>query len=172
MGKVQVGILMGSASDWPRIEQAGKTLDDFGIGYEVRVISAHRTPSVAAEYATGAEDRGLKVIVAAAGCAAHLAGVLAAHTVLPVIGIPVEGGALNGFDALLSTVQMPGGIPVATVAVGKGGPINAALLAVAILATADDELRGRLHEYREKMEERVRAADAQLQEQRARPGTA
>ena len=170
--RVQVGVLMGSASDWPRIEQAGKTLDDFGIDYEVRVISAHRTPAVAAEYATGAEGRGLKVIVAAAGSAAHLAGVLAAHTVLPVIGIPVEGGALNGIDALLSTVQMPGGIPVATVAVGKGGPINAALLAVAILATADDELRGRLREYREKMEERVRAADAQLQEQRARPGTA
>ena len=125
-----VGIVMGSDSDWPLVQKACATLDGFGVPYETRVISAHRTPDVALEYSKTAESRGIKVIIAAAGGAAHLGGVLAAGTVLPVIGIPVAGGALNGLDALYATVQMPSGVPVATVAVGSAGPANAALLAV------------------------------------------
>ena len=121
-----VGIVMGSDSDWPLVKKACETLDKFGVAYETRVISAHRTPDVAIDYSRTAEGRGLKVIIAAAGGAAHLGGVLAAATVLPVIGIPVAGGALNGLDALYATVQMPSGVPVATVAVGSAGPTNAA----------------------------------------------
>ena len=136
-----VGIVMGSDSDWPLVQKACATLDGFGVPYETRVISAHRTPDVALEYSKTAESRGIKVIIAAAGGAAHLGGVLAAGTVLPVIGIPVAGGALNGLDALYATVQMPSGVPVATVAVGSAGPANAALLAVQILGTADAALR-------------------------------
>ena len=127
MAEVQVGIVMGSDSDWPLVKKACDTLEKFGVGYETRVISAHRTPETAIEYSKTAEARGLKVIIAAAGGAAHLGGVLAAATVLPVIGIPVAGGALNGLDALYATAQMPSGVPVATVACGSAGPANAAL---------------------------------------------
>ena len=157
-----VGIVMGSDSDWPLVQKACETLEKFGVSYETRVISAHRTPEVALEYSRTAEARGLKVIVAAAGGAAHLAGVLAAGTVLPVIGIPVAGGALNGLDALYATVQMPGGVPVATVAVGSAGPVNAALLAVQILGTADATLRERFHAHKRELKEKVAAADAKI----------
>lgn len=162
MEKVQVGIVMGSDSDWPLVKKACETLDSFGVGYETRVISAHRTPDVALEYAKTAEERGLKVIIAAAGGAAHLGGVLAAGTVLPVIGIPIAGGALNGLDALYATVQMPSGVPVATVACGNAGPTNAALLAVQILGTADPALRVRFHEHKAALREKVAAANERI----------
>lgn len=164
MGQIQVGIVMGSDSDWPLVKKACETLDSFGVGYETRVISAHRTPDVALDYAKTAEERGLKVVIAAAGGAAHLAGVLAAGTVLPVIGIPVAGGALNGLDALYATVQMPSGVPVATVACGSAGPTNAALLAVQILGTADPELRAKLHGHKESLRRKVSAANERIKE--------
>ena len=151
MGNAVVGIVMGSDSDWPLVKKACETLDSFGVAYETRVISAHRTPELAIEYSKTAEDRGLSVIIAAAGGAAHLAGVIASSTVLPVIGIPVAGGALNGLDALYATVQMPGGVPVATVACGSAGPVNAALLAVQMLAVGDGTLRAKLREYKESL---------------------
>ena len=157
-----VGIVMGSDSDWPLVQKACQTLDKFSVGYETRVISAHRTPEVAIEYSKTAEARGLKVIIAAAGGAAHLGGVLAAATVLPVIGIPVAGGALNGLDALYATVQMPGGVPVATVAVGSAGPVNAALLAVQILGTADGELREKFRQHKEELKAKVAAANDRI----------
>jgi len=159
----RVGIVMGSDSDWPVVQKAADILKHFGVAYEVRVMSAHRTPAIACAYATEAEGRGIQVLIAAAGLAAHLAGVLAAHTVLPVIGIPTPGGSLNGLDALLSTVQMPGGIPVATVAIGNAGATNAGLLAVQILGTADNGLRQAFHAYKTAMAEKVVAADASLQ---------
>ena len=162
MANIQVGIVMGSDSDWPLVQKACQTLDKFGVGYEKRVISAHRTPEVAIEYSKTAEERGLKVIIAAAGGAAHLGGVLAAATVLPVIGIPVAGGALNGLDALYATVQMPSGVPVATVACGSAGPTNAALLAVQILGTADAELRKKFHDHKEELKKKVAAANESL----------
>ena len=162
MADVQVGIVMGSDSDWPLVEKACRTLDKFGVGYETRVISAHRTPEVAIEYSKTAEERGLKVIIAAAGGAAHLGGVLAAATVLPVIGIPVAGGALNGLDALYATVQMPSGVPVATVACGSAGPTNAALLAVQILGTADADLRQKFHDHKEELKKKVAAANDKI----------
>ena len=162
MAEPKVGIVMGSASDWPLVQTACQTLEKFGVAYEKRVISAHRTPEVALEYSRTAEERGLKVIIAAAGAAAHLGGVLAAGTVLPVIGIPIAGGALNGLDALYATVQMPGGVPVATVAVGNSGPVNAALLAVQILGTADPELRAKFHAHKRDMAEKVAAANAKI----------
>lgn len=161
--KVLVGIVMGSDSDWPVVEKACLTLEKFGVGYEKRVISAHRTPLEAIEFSKSAEERGLKVIIAAAGGAAHLAGVLASSTVLPVIGIPVAGGALNGLDALYATVQMPGGVPVATVAVGSAGPVNAALLAVQILGTADAALREAFHAHKAELADKVAAADRRIQ---------
>ena len=157
-----VGIVMGSDSDWPLVKKTCETLDAFGVAYETRVISAHRTPEVAIEYSKTAEARGLKCIIAAAGGAAHLGGVLAAATVLPVIGIPVAGGALNGLDALYATVQMPGGVPVATVAVGNAGPVNAALLAVQILGTADAELREKFRAYKEELKTKVAAANERI----------
>ncbi|MBR4522693.1 MAG: 5-(carboxyamino)imidazole ribonucleotide mutase [Kiritimatiellae bacterium] len=157
-----VGIVMGSDSDWPLVKKACETLDKFGVGYETRVISAHRTPEVAIEYSRTAEARGLKVIIAAAGGAAHLGGVLAAGTVLPVIGIPVAGGALNGLDALYATVQMPSGVPVATVAVGSAGPANAALLAVQILGTADADLRQKFREHKAELARKVAAANDRI----------
>ena len=163
MADVRVGIVMGSDSDWPLVKKACETLEKFGVGYETRVISAHRTPDVAIAYSKTAEERGLKVIIAAAGGAAHLAGSVAAHTLLPVIGIPVEGGAFHGMDALLATVQMPGGIPVATVGVGSGGATNAGLLAAQILSLADPELRQRLAADRAARREKVIAADERLQ---------
>ncbi len=150
-----VAIIMGSKSDWETMRQADEMLTRFGIAHESRVMSAHRTPVDTAAYASGAAARGLQVIIAGAGGAAHLAGVIAAHTVLPVIGVPVTS-ALNGLDSLLSTVQMPKGIPVATVAIGPSGAANAGLLAVAILATSRPDLREKLQAYREELAEQVR----------------
>jgi 5-(carboxyamino)imidazole ribonucleotide mutase len=150
-----VGILMGSKADWEAMSQASAILTEFGIAHESRVLSAHRSPSLTSEYAASAADRGLQIIIAGAGGAAHLAGVVAAHTVLPVIGVPMAS-ALNGLDSLLSTVQMPKGIPVATVAIGASGAANAGLLAVAILATSRPDLRAKLRAYREKLAEAVR----------------
>lgn len=162
MENISVGIVMGSDSDWPLVKKACETLDSFGVGYETRVISAHRTPEVAIDYAKTAESRGIKVVIAAAGGAAHLGGVLAAGTVLPVIGIPVAGGALNGLDALYATVQMPSGVPVATVACGSAGPTNAALLAVQILGTADAGLREKFRSFKEGLKAKVAAANDRI----------
>lgn len=159
--KPLVGIVMGSDSDWPLVKKACDTLDGFGVPYETRVISAHRTPELALDYSRAAEERGLKVVIAAAGGAAHLGGVLAAGTVLPVIGIPVAGGALNGLDALYATVQMPSGVPVATVAVD--GAANAAILAAQMLSLAEPALHEKLDAMRIKMAEDVRKKDAALQ---------
>jgi 5-(carboxyamino)imidazole ribonucleotide mutase len=144
-----VAILMGSKSDWPTLETGAKVLDKLNVPYEVRVLSAHRAPDALAEYVKGAEGRGLQVIIAAAGGAAHLPGVAAAHTVLPVIGVPVESASFKGLDSLLSIVQMPSGIPVGTVAVGKSGPVNAALLAAEILGIKHPEIREAIRKYRQ-----------------------
>ncbi len=144
----QVGIIMGSTSDWDTMRHAAETLDALGVAHEVRVVSAHRTPERLYDYATGAADRGLKVIIAGAGGAAHLPGMAASMTHLPVLGVPVESKALKGMDSLMSIVQMPGGIPVGTLAIGRAGAINAALLAAAILALADDALSLRLQAWR------------------------
>jgi 5-(carboxyamino)imidazole ribonucleotide mutase len=152
-----VGVIMGSKSDWETMGQADAMLTRFDIAHECRVVSAHRTPLWMAEYASSAADRGLEVIIAGAGGAAHLPGMVAAHTVLPVIGVPVQSAALGGLDSLLSIVQMPKGVPVATVAIGAAGAVNAALLAIAILATSRPELREKLHKYREEMAAEVRA---------------
>jgi 5-(carboxyamino)imidazole ribonucleotide mutase len=149
---------MGSTSDWETMSLAAGILAEFGVPYEARVVSAHRTPQLMAEYAATAVSRGLEVIVAGAGGAAHLPGMVAAHTVLPVIGVPVQSAALNGLDSLLSIVQMPKGVPVATVAIGSAGAVNAGLLAVAILATSRPELRDKLQQYRNQMTADVRAA--------------
>ena len=146
-----VGIIMGSKSDWDTMRHAAEILTRFGVSHEARVVSAHRTPTLAAEYASTAEGRGLEVIIAGAGGAAHLPGVVAAYTVLPVIGVPVQSTALNGLDSLLSIVQMPKGVPVATVAIGASGAANAGLLAVAILATSRSDLRARLKAYRDEI---------------------
>ena len=162
--KPLVGIVMGSDSDWPLVKKACETLDKFAVPYETRVISAHRTPEMAIEYSKSAEARGMKVIIAAAGGAAHLGGVLAAGTVLPVIGIPVAGGALNGLDALYATVQMPSGVPVACVACGNAGPTNAALLAVQILGTADAGLREKFRAHKQDLASKVAAANARIHE--------
>ena len=145
-----VGIIMGSKSDWETMRHAAETLDGLGVPYEVRVVSAHRTPDLLFEYAATAEARGLEVIIAGAGGAAHLPGMTAAKTALPVLGVPVESKTLKGVDSLLSIVQMPAGVPVGTLAIGKAGAINAALLAAAILATSDAQFAGRLDQYREK----------------------
>jgi 5-(carboxyamino)imidazole ribonucleotide mutase len=152
---VLVGILMGSKSDWEVMRQAGETLANFGVPHESRVLSAHRTPHETAEYITQAEGRGMEVIIAAAGGAAHLAGVCAAHTLLPVLGVPMESAALKGMDSLLSTVQMPAGIPVGTLAIGPAGARNAALLAVAILANSRPELREKLRRFRSDQREKI-----------------
>ncbi len=157
MSNPLVGILMGSKSDWEAMRQASDMLTRFGVAHESRVMSAHRTPGIVAEYASGAASRGLQVIIAGAGGAAHLAGVVAAHTILPVIGVPMQSAALSGIDSLLSTVQMPKGIPVATVAIGASGAANAGLLAVAILATASPDLRTKLQAYRAQLADEVRA---------------
>lgn len=163
MAKPVVGIVMGSDSDWPIVQKATETLGDFGIPYEVRVISAHRTPDKAAQYARGAARRGLKIIISAAGGAAHLGGVLAAHTTLPVIGIPIKGGAVNGVDSLLATLQMPSGIPVATVTLGSAGPVNAAVLAAQILALGSAPLRRKLATYKETLKKKVAKGNARVQ---------
>ena len=153
-----VGVIMGSQSDWETMRHASETLDELGVVHEVRVVSAHRTPDLLFEYASTAEARGIEVIIAGAGGAAHLAGVVAAHTILPVIGVPMQSSALNGLDSLLSTVQMPKGIPVATVAIGASGAANAGLLAVAILATSRPDLRAKLQAYRDRLSADVRSA--------------
>jgi 5-(carboxyamino)imidazole ribonucleotide mutase len=147
-GRPIVGVIMGSRSDWPTMEAAAGTLDDFAVPYEVEVVSAHRTPDKLFDYAESAEQRGLEIIIAGAGGAAHLPGMCAAKTILPVLGVPVESAMLRGVDSLLSIVQMPGGIPVGTLAIGKSGAKNAALLAVAILARKYSGLRDKLKEYR------------------------
>ncbi len=149
MGNPQVGVIMGSKSDWETMRHAVETLDALGVPNETRVVSAHRTPDLLFEYASSARDRGLKVIIAGAGGAAHLPGMVSAKTTLPVLGVPVESKALQGVDSLLSIVQMPAGIPVGTLAIGKAGAINAALLATAILATNDLELAATLDTFRQ-----------------------
>jgi 5-(carboxyamino)imidazole ribonucleotide mutase len=144
-----VGLIMGSRSDWETMRQAAETLSELGIPFEQRVVSAHRTPDLVFEYASSAEERGLKVLIAGAGGAAHLPGMTAAKTTLPVLGVPVESKALSGLDSLLSIVQMPVGVPVATLAIGPAGAVNAALLAASILAVSDRGLADRLHGFRE-----------------------
>src|SRR6478672_11122477 len=150
MNAPQIGLIMGSQSDWPTLREAAAMLDALAIPYESRIVSAHRTPDRMSDYARSAAGRGLKVIIAAAGGAAHLPGMTASMTTLPVLGVPVESKALKGMDSLLSIVQMPGGVPVATFAIGKPGAINAALLAASILASQDHELAERLEAWREK----------------------
>jgi 5-(carboxyamino)imidazole ribonucleotide mutase len=155
-GSPLVGVIMGSKSDWDTLRHTDVILTDFDVPHECRVVSAHRTPVEMAEYAREAAGRGLRVIIAGAGGAAHLPGMVAAHTTLPVIGVPVESHSLKGLDSLLSIVQMPGGVPVATVAIGKAGAINAALLAVSILAASDPALRERLEKFRADQTARVK----------------
>lgn len=150
-----IGIVMGSASDWDVMKAAAKTLEEFGIAYDAKAMSAHRTPHAVGEWAEGAAKRGLKAIIAAAGGAAHLAGVVAAHTTLPVLGVPMPSKHLQGLDSLLSTVQMPKGIPVATFAIGEAGAANAALFAVALLALSDPAMAKKLDEFRKKQTEAV-----------------
>lgn len=164
----QVGIIMGSDSDLDTMREAAKVCEEFGVGCEVRVLSAHRTPHDATEYAGSAETRGLRVVIAGAGGAAHLAGVVAGHTTLPVIGVPIKSAALNGHDSLLSIVQMPAGVPVACVAID--GARNAGLLAVQILATADAGLRERLQAFKTELVEKTRDKDRRVQE-RVEAGT-
>ncbi len=164
MSEPLIGILMGSDSDLHVMNEAIGILEEFSIPFEVTVASAHRTPERVAEYAKGARDRGIKVIIAGAGGAAHLAGVVASMTILPVIGVPIDSSPLNGIDALLSTAQMPGGIPVATMAIGRAGAKNAALLAVEILAITDRELYSKLVSYRKAMTEDVEERDRRVKE--------
>ena len=150
-----VGVIMGSTSDWETMRHAAEMLERFGVAHERRVVSAHRTPDLMASYAKEAEERGLEVIVAGAGGAAHLPGMVAAHTIVPVLGVPVESRALSGEDSLLSIVQMPAGVPVGTLAIGRSGAMNAALLAVAILANSRPELREKLRRFREEQARKV-----------------
>jgi 5-(carboxyamino)imidazole ribonucleotide mutase len=154
-----VGIIMGSPSDWETMKRAADVLAQFDVPHESRVVSAHRTPDWMAEYARTAESRGLEVVIAGAGGAAHLPGMVASHTILPVIGVPVQSRALNGLDSLLSIAQMPGGVPVATMAIGESGATNAGLLAVAILATSRPALRARLKTFREEQASKVRRVE-------------
>jgi phosphoribosylaminoimidazole carboxylase PurE protein len=161
--KIEVAIVMGSDSDWPLLQETFNTLAGFGVGCEVRVMSAHRTPDLAASYARKAAASGIKVMIAAAGGAAHLAGVVCAHTTLPVIGIPVPSSFMNGLDSLLSTVQMPAGVPVATVATGKAGAVNAAILAVQILALGRPELAQKLVAHKATLIEKVNEGNARIQ---------
>jgi 5-(carboxyamino)imidazole ribonucleotide mutase len=150
-----VAVIMGSKSDWETMRQADEVLTNFGVAHECRVLSAHRTPKETADYVSAAESRGIEVVIAAAGGAAHLAGVCAAHTLVPVLGVPIESAALKGMDSLLSTVQMPGGIPVGTLAIGGAGAKNAALLAIAILANKRPELREKLRNFRAEQSRKV-----------------
>ena len=154
--KPLVAVIMGSKSDWETMQHADRVLSDFQVPHECQIVSAHRTPAWMAEFAASAESRGLQVIIAGAGGAAHLPGMVAAQTTVPVLGVPVESHALKGLDSLLSIAQMPGGVPVGTLAIGKAGATNAALLAVAILATSRPELRAALRKYREEQTARVR----------------
>jgi 5-(carboxyamino)imidazole ribonucleotide mutase len=157
MSNPQVAVIMGSQSDWEVMQQAAKVLKDFGVSHEAKVMSAHRTPDLVVEYVRAAPGRGTKCIIAGAGGAAHLAGVIAGHTTLPVLGVPMPSKHLNGMDSLLSTVQMPKGIPVATFAIGEAGAANAALYAVAILALSDATLARKLADYRAKQAEQIKA---------------
>ena len=154
---VKIGVVMGSDSDWPTLQAAAKLLEEFGVAYEARVVSAHRTPKLLCEYAETARARGLKAIIAGAGGAAHLPGMIAAMTPVPVLGVPVQSRALSGLDSLLSIVQMPRGIPVATFAIGEAGAANAALLAIALLANEDAELAARLDAFRARQTDKVLA---------------
>jgi phosphoribosylaminoimidazole carboxylase PurE protein len=167
MKKAQVGILMGSASDKSAMEEAAKALEDLGIGCEMRILSAHRTPDEVHEYVREAPDRGIRVLIAGAGMAAHLAGVVGASTNLPVIGVPMNSSTLGGLDALLSTVQMPPGIPVATMGIGGPGARNAGLFAARILALSDSALANRYRKFAEDQGKRVLSADKALQKERA-----
>ena len=162
--KPVIGIVMGSDSDFPIMEETVKALKSFDIPHEVRVISAHRAPAQVMEYARTAEKRGLKVIIAGAGGAAHLAGIIAAETTLPVIGVPIESSPLHGIDALLSTAQMPGGVPVATMAVGKAGAKNAAIFSAQILSIYDGEINGKLKKFKASLEQEVTAKDRAIAE--------
>ena len=164
MSKPQVGIIMGSDSDLPVMEKAAEVLKEMGIGYEMEISSAHRLPEKTAEYAKGARGRGIEVVIAGAGMAAHLAGVIASHTTIPVIGVPLKSGALNGLDALYSTVQMPAGIPVATVAID--GAKNAAYLACSILSIKYPEIAGKLEAYREKTRQELMKKSDELKSQK------
>lgn len=150
-----VGVIMGSKSDWETLRHAVDLLSQFSVPHEFRIVSAHRTPALMAKYASEAESRGVEVIIAGAGGAAHLPGMVASHTILPVIGVPVQSQALQGLDSLLSIVQMPGGVPVATMAIGKAGAINAALFAVRILATSRPELREKLRAFQDEQTQKV-----------------
>ena len=150
-----VGIIMGSKSDWDTMRPAAEILTEFGVPHECRIVSAHRTPELMTEYAATAESRGLEVVIAGAGGAAHLPGMVASQTILPVLGVPVQSRALNGMDSLLSIVQMPGGIPVGCLAIGEAGSKNAGLLAVRILATTRPELRAKLHDFQQRQRDRV-----------------
>lgn len=161
--KPEVLVVMGSDSDWPLVKKAVETLAEFDIGSDVRVCSAHRTPEEACKLAAEAPKRGIKVVMAAAGGAAHLGGVLAAHTTLPVIGIPIKGGALNGLDSLLATLQMPSGIPVATVTLGSAGPVNAAVLAAQMIALARPALRRKLTAYKRRLKRKVAQGNKNVQ---------
>lgn len=157
--KPLVGIIMGSSSDWPTLKVASEVLTEFGVPHETKVVSAHRTPDLMSEYAKEAENNGLQVIIAGAGGAAHLPGMVASHTPLPVLGVPIKSDALNGLDSLLSIVQMPGGVPVATLAIGKAGAKNAALLAVQILGTSDSKYRELIKKYKQQQAEKSKASE-------------
>ena len=161
-GPPLVGVIMGSDSDWPTMRRASEVLDDFGVPHESRVVSAHRTPGLMVEYAESASGRGLEAIIAGAGGAAHLPGMVAGHTILPVIGVPIMSRALKGMDSLLSIVQMPAGVPVATMAIGEAGATNAGLYAVSILARHDARLAERLVEFRERRAAAVRDIELEL----------
>lgn len=160
--KPLVGVIMGSTSDWDTLRVAHEVLDEFGVAHECRVVSAHRTPDVMRDYAQAAEERGLEAIIAGAGGAAHLPGMVAAQTLVPVLGVPVKSRALNGLDSLLSIVQMPGGVPTATFAIGESGARNAALFAVSMLANTRPALRARLAEFRKRQADKVRNAELPL----------
>jgi len=162
----KVAVVLGSDSDYPVIEDMLKILEDFGIEHELTLSSAHRSPERTTKYAVGLEERGVQVVIACAGAAAHLAGVIAAHTILPVIGVPVDSSPLKGLDALLSTSMMPAGVPVATMGVGKSGASNAAVLAAEILARGDAGLAKRLHEYKKKLADSVARRDRELRKAR------
>lgn len=162
MGKPKVAVVLGSDGDYPVIQDMIRTLDEFGIAHEITVTSAHRSPERTHRYAVALEDRGIQVVIACAGAAAHLAGVLASHTILPVIGVPIDSSPLKGIDALLSTSMMPPGVPVATMAIGKAGASNAAVLAAQILARSDPDLARRLKEYKKQLADRVGERDREL----------
>lgn len=161
----KVSILMGSKNDYSQVKSAVKVLEEFGVSFDVRVMSAHRTPKQVQNYVENADKRGTRIFIAAAGCAAHLAGVVAAHTILPVIGLPIESASLKGIDSLLSTVQMPSGIPVATVSIGSMGGKNAGLLAIQMLSLSDTSLFNALLQYRKDMVKKIADDDAQLQKE-------